>query len=297
MHVLTKLFIVLVSLLSALLVPLVVVYAYNENSYQARFVEAETKAASARAATDTQALTHGKEIMRRDNEIQSLQSSSIELQRLSDRQETEIRRLEAQVVESESLDADIRAQLSTLASSVDAGGKLTGSLIEELRGLRHDALTSERVRVELDEAHRDALAQLDAAVQAWRALQEELQRVKDDHARTLDQLGEYVFQYGALRGHVATAAIAEVPIDHDVDATVISVRRNNEQVLAEIDAGSRDGVKVGWRMVIGSKGNFLARLRIIEVDISRATGVVELEDTATRGRVEPGNHCYGRVGS
>ncbi len=295
MHVLTKLFIVLVSLLSALLVPLVVVYAYNENSYQAWFVEAETKAASARAATDTQALTHGKEIMRRDNEIQSLQSSSIELQRLSDRQETEIRRLEAQVVESESLDADIRAQLSTLASSVDAGGKLTGSLIEELRGLRHEALTSERVRVELDEAHRDALAQLDAAVQAWRALQEELQRVKDDHAGTLEQLGEYVAQYGALRGHVATAAIAEVPIDHDVDATVISVRRNNEQVLAEIDAGSRDGVKVGWRMVIGSKG-FLANLRIIEVDISRATGVVELEDADTRGRVEPGDHCFARVG-
>ena len=285
----------LVSLLSALLVPLVVVYAYNENSYQARFVGAETKAASARVATDTQALTHGKEIMRRDNEIQSLQSSSIELQRLSDRQETEIRRLEAQVVESESLDADIRAQLSTLASSVDAGGKLTGSLIEELRGLRHEALTSERVRVELDEAHRDALAQLDAAVQAWRALQEELQRVKDDHAGTLEQLGEYVAQYGALRGHVATAAIAEVPIDHDVDATVISVRRNNEQVLAEIDAGSRDGVKVGWRMVIGSKG-FLANLRIIEVDISRATGVVELEDADTRGRVEPGDHCFARVG-
>ena len=294
MHVLTKLFIVLVSLLSALLVPLVVVYAYNENSYQARFVEAETKAASARAATDTQALTHGKEIMRRDNEIQSLQSFSIELQRLSDRQETEIRRLEAQVVESESLDADIRAQLSTLASSVDAGGKLTGSLIEELRGLRHEALTSERVRVELDEAHRDALAQLDAAVQAWRALQEELQRVKDDHARTLEQLGEYVAQYGALRGHVATAAIAEVPIDHDVDATVISVRRNSERVLAEIDAGSRDGVKVGWRMVIGGRG-FLANLRIIEVDISRATGVVELEDADTRGRVEPGDHCFARV--
>ena len=35
MHVLTKVFIVLVSLLAVMLVPLVVVYAYNENSFKA----------------------------------------------------------------------------------------------------------------------------------------------------------------------------------------------------------------------------------------------------------------------
>ena len=44
MHILTKVFIVLVSMLAVLLVPLVVVYAHNEDSYKAKYEEAETLA-------------------------------------------------------------------------------------------------------------------------------------------------------------------------------------------------------------------------------------------------------------
>ena len=42
MHVLTKVFIVLVSLLSVLLVPLVVVYSHNEDSYKSKFEESDS---------------------------------------------------------------------------------------------------------------------------------------------------------------------------------------------------------------------------------------------------------------
>jgi hypothetical protein len=60
-HVLTKLFIVLVSLLAVMMVPLVVVYAVNENSYKSKFQQAESnayakgealKAAEARAGAE-----------------------------------------------------------------------------------------------------------------------------------------------------------------------------------------------------------------------------------------------------
>ena len=46
-HVLTKIFIVLVSLLALLLVPLVVVYAYNEDSFKAKYLGADAQAATA----------------------------------------------------------------------------------------------------------------------------------------------------------------------------------------------------------------------------------------------------------
>ena len=47
-------------------------------------------------------------------------------------------------------------------------------------------------------------------------------------------------------------------------------------------------------MMIGRDGNFLGNLRIINVDINHATGVVELEDTSTRGQVEAGDRVYAR---
>jgi hypothetical protein len=59
--------------------------------------------------------------------------------------------------------------------------------------------------------------------------------------------------------------------------------------LAEIDAGSKDGVKLQWMMTIGNGGNFIANLRIINVDINRSTGIVTLED-AKKGRVAQVGH-------
>ena len=53
MHVLTKIFIVLVALLAVLLVPLVVVYATNENNFKARYQEAEVQKASAQEQMNT----------------------------------------------------------------------------------------------------------------------------------------------------------------------------------------------------------------------------------------------------
>ncbi|NNF42816.1 MAG: hypothetical protein HKO59_11425 [Phycisphaerales bacterium] len=295
MHVLTKLFVVLVSLLVVLLVPLVVVYAHNENSYQTQYRQADASAAAARSAFEAAKASHGASILRKDNQITQLEADNLDLRRQADRQEAEVRQLEARLAEAENMDDQIRTQLSTLSSAVDAGQQLTESLISELRSLRRDALTAERQKVELDEALRDASAQLDAAVEARRALQEELQRLKDEHASSLDQLGEYAARHGPLpAGALASEGVGGRPVDVDLNATIVSVVKSQDRKLAEIDAGSRDGVKEGWLLTIGEGGSFVARLRIISVDINRATGVVELEDPFRR-EVRVGQEAYARA--
>ncbi len=299
MHILTKLFIVLVSLLAVLLVPLVVVYAHNENSFQAKYQAAEANVASARSEYEAAKLSHSIVLQRKDQQLQELEAENIDARKQADRQEAEVRQLSARLAEAESMDAQIQGYIATLTSSVDAGQQLTASLIDELRGLRHEALASERQKVQLDDALRDKEAQLDVADEARRALQEELQRLKDEHAGALGQIQEYVAMYGHLQSGGVNAGARRgqtVIIDRDIDCKVLSVRRNSDQVLAEIDAGSRDGVKKGWVMTIGSQGNFIARLRVISVDINRATGIIELEDEFDRGRVDVGQTVYGRVG-
>jgi hypothetical protein len=293
-HVLTKIFIVLVALLSVLLVPLVVVYSYNENSYQAKYQAAEAKAAAARAALDSSQAANAAVVVRKDVQIQELDAAARELQRQTDRQITDLRRMESELIEAQSVDTDMRAQLSTLATAVDAGQKLLDVLIEDLGALRKSALTSERQKVELDEALRDALAKLDAADEARRALQEELHRLKDDHADAMGTLQMYVQQFGNLDDAVVAGAFRERPLEYDLDAKIIGVSRRADRTFADIDVGSRDGVKEGNVLTIGHGGQFIARLRIVEVDINRSTGIVELEDEFGRGKVEIGHHVYGR---
>lgn len=294
MHVLTKLFVVLVSLLSVLLVPLVVVYAHNENSYQSRYLSEKASVSAARTTADLAKSTFAAEVRQLEARRIELEKDNENLQRRADESAAETRRLESRLAEAESGNAEINSKLSTLASALDTGQQLTESLIGELRSLRADALRAERERVQLDEALRDALAQLDVAVEARRALEEELQRVKDAAAADSELVGRYIARFGDLGDRIAAGATGIAPTKN-LDATVIGLRRNADQVLAEIDAGARDGVERGWIMTIGGPDGFVAQLRIIEVDVNRSTGVVVLEDQESRGRVVVGHRAMARV--
>lgn len=274
MHILTKVFIVLVSLLAVLIVPLVVVYAYNENSFKARYdSEVLLKAAAQQAAQQAQA--------REANEVSKLQADKMELdqnlklaRQAADTDKANVRALEAKLAAAEGMKTEISARLTTIATSVEAGQKLTDSLVTELRQLRNDAVAIERQKVELDEANRDLTGQLEVAVAARRALEEELARMKDEHAKAMAKLSLAV---SMGFNPEKTAVRAGLSPDKTLSAHVIRVERSTGKVLVEIDAGSRDGIQKDWKMMIVKGDDFIANIRIINVDINRCTGQVTLE--------------------
>lgn len=291
MHVLTKIFVVLVSLLAVMLVPLVVVYTANEDSYQKLHQVAQDRERAASSALTKAEEGFGIQIAQKDAEIERLTGEVVGLQKNLGERQVEIRRLETSLAETEIVNDEIVARLSTLATSVEAGEQLTSSLIEELRDLRRDALASERQKVELDEALRATIANLDVAEEARRFLQEELQRVKEEQARAMDDVGRYVARYGRLSDD-GVARTGTLP-DKALIAGVTSVRTKSGQQLVEIDAGQRDGVKEGWTMTIGEGGRFVATIRIIEVDINRSVGVVERRT----GSIQIGQRAYATPAS
>lgn len=289
MHVLTKIFTVLVALLAVMLVPLVVVYAHNEDSYKARAEAAAAQAAAARASLDAARASQSAQLQRKESEVGELSSANAALQREVEKQLGELRRLDTELTEARATDAGIQTQLATLVETLKNNQALTDTLIAEVRDLRRQALASEREKVELDAALREREAQLDAAVEARKAIQEELQRLKDDYAKAVNTNEAYAIRFGVLPdGAVAASEMSMV--DKRLDAFVVNVRRSSDRTLAEIDAGSRDGVREGWTLTLAREGTFIGRLRIIEVDINRSTGIVEHEDAA-RGLVDVGDRA------
>lgn len=292
-HVLTKIFIVLVSLLAVMLVPLVVVYSHNENSYKARFQDAEMAAAAANEALRAAQASAGAEQARLMEQVAELRNVNTALQNENAAAQVTIRQLEMQRLAAEGMQSEISGRLSMLTRSVEAGQQLTESLVGEVRQLRADAVRIEKEKIELDEALKEVTTQLEVAEQARRALAEELARLKDEHSKVLTQLS-LAFQQGFTgRDDVRVGSL--IP-DKTLTATIIRVDRSTSQVLAEIDSGSRDGVKEGWEMTINNGGDFIGVLRIIDVDINRATGVVSLEDPVNRGRVTAGQTAHAYAG-
>jgi chromosome segregation ATPase len=203
----------------------------------------------------------------------------------------DVRRLQTALGELSNQQIGVTANLATISSAIKTAQDLIDSLLTEVRTMRAEAADAERRVVQLDEALRDKTSQLDVAVAARRALQEEIQQLKEDHAHALEQVAQYRSKFGEIDLSKAPAVVANV----DLDAKVLNVRRSNEQTLAEINAGSRDGLRQGWVLMIGREGNFLGNLRIIAVDVNRATGVVEKEDP-DKGKVAPGDRVYARRG-
>ncbi len=298
MHVLTKIFIVLVALLTVAIVPLVAVNANNESAFQKKFKEAQAAAAVAEATLNTERAAWLASQQKLESDLRAMESKVADLQKQADSKSALARKAEQELAGTKAAQASVAASLEILAQNGKAHGELAESLVAELRGLRTRTMESEKQLVELQEAFDASQSSLEVADAARRALQEEVKRLGDEKDRAVATIAEYVANVGELPKARAGAVSdsTRVVASRNVSSTIISVRRDGNATLAEINAGSRDGLKAGWVLTIGDGSTFVGNLRITEVDVNRAVGVVELEDTSSRGEVKVGQRAIARAG-
>lgn len=285
MHVLTKIFVVLVALLSVMIVPLVVVYAKNEASYKARYMKAENERAAAVTALNSANASYGSQIGGLSGNIDTLKAQVAAGERTIREKDAEILRLQSELADAKVLHAQINSKIAIISSTLESGQNLIQHLVDEAGKLRTQALAAERDNAELMARLRETDRNLEVAEAAVRSLREEVQRLSEARGAAMDRLARYEIAFGKLED---SGLSPTVPIDRNVRANIIDVRQSQGLVLAEIDAGQRDGIKEGWVMIVGDgQGGYVGRLHIINVDINRATGT--LQDVA-------GNPIMAQVG-
>jgi hypothetical protein len=287
-HPLTKIFIVLVALLAVAIVPLVAVNAANEGTFKRRWLDEQAKSAAATTELAAARANH-----------QATEAALSKTISEGDSRAAQLRKVEGELAAARALQATINSNLEIMAQTGKASTALNESLVRELRDLRAKVVESEKQVVELDEAVATLTSQLEVADAARRSLQEELIRISEEKAFAVASIAKYVAYFGELPAASAGATTildgGRIPADRDLSATVVGVQRIGDSTLAEINAGSRDGVREGWVLMIGDSGRFVANLRIIEVDVNRATGVVELENRSG-GSVAIGQRAVARRG-
>jgi competence protein ComGC len=297
-HILTKILVVVVSLLVAALVPLAAVSSTNQSVFKKQAADAQaamkTRDAESAVAKDAynaslaalQAKSASLEAqlraatMERDKEVQI---------RADKEREAERARLEV---------ADLKGQLNAASANDTLQTKLIDAMRQDIESARTQYLAAEKARMELQDSLARLQGDLDSESAARRQLQEQLQRVSDEKERALADVQRYAALHGSASPRAGATSDAGLPIvaDRSLSATVIDVKREPDAILAEINAGSRDGVKEGWVMTIADGSNFVGNLRIVQVDVNRAVGVVELEDVEARGEVKSGHRAIARKG-
>ena len=307
MHILTKIFVVLTSLLSVALVPLVMLNTASDDTFKKRWSDEQARAVSAVAA---------KDIAQRlqETEVRSFQdlAKDLEIKLAKAQLERDAAIADAALVNG--LVASNKAQLDRLASNLQVfaesdkiKSELVANVSKELVTLRTGLTKAERDNVQLDDQVANLTSESEVVKAQLRQTQEQLKQATDDRDKTAadaksaaDQLKKYGTYAGALpqaRPGATSGANGDtkIPADRSLSATIINVRRGADSTLAEINAGSRDGVQPGWVMSIADGGKYVGNLRITTVDVNRSVGVVELEQAA-KGEVRTGLRVIARKG-
>ena len=293
MHILTKIFIVLVTLLAVAIVPLVATYTTNENTYRSKFRSADDqqrvamiRASDAETALFSQRVQMQNEIDTRDANIGKLIGEQSNTRSSLSSLKAQIGRLQANLSQS-------NANLQALSSASEVNSELKQRFVVENYTLRQNVIDAERMIMDMEDTLEDTRMEAQGAMRAEQKAIEERHEMEKEIDTIRSKLASYVSKFGELEA-LATVITGTAP-DRSLSSTVLTVSRDGGEVLVEINSGSRDGVQEGWIMTVGQNGTFLGRLQIEEVDINRSIGRISLEDPS-RGLVMPGSSVYAVKG-
>lgn len=264
MGILTKISVVVLVVLILLACPVFITQATVGPAYRQAYDRQEREKDLLAQSVRASELVLKQAILERDRFAAALTQDRLAMQ-------TEIDQLRADLSEarqrSTKLDNDlslINGELAKLRADYQSNTERTKTLTQQ----RDEAFT--KVQMLNDETRRltDLLkqTQLDMERQGAiiKTLREQLVE-RDDRLRQLEQ------EYGvSTAARTTTAPVAGARSDVPINGTVTSVRGE----LASINVGSAKGVKPGMQLIIYRGSEYVAKLRVDQVDVGQSAGII-----------------------
>lgn len=296
MHILTKVFVVLVSLLAVALVPLAAVQANNQAGLKQQVKDKESLVSAARMELDTERALRAKSENDTALQIKDLDAERSRLQSDLAQSNLRARGLESDIAKSTIRLTSLEQTIAITAESDRAKTALTTTLSEELDSQRTMVVDCERIRIDLEQKLGKTDSDLRVAQEALSDLKEQVAALSNEKSKADQVVREFTAKFGLSDADAAAPGALAPVADRNLSAQIIDVQRSDDIVYAEIDAGSRDGVKDGWVMTISDGSRFIGKLRVTKTDVNKSVGTVELEDVEGRGPVQAGQRASVRKG-
>ena len=261
MGILTKICVVVLVALVLLACPVFITQATVGPNYRKHYEEMKAKANLAEVNAAYDSLAVKRLTLERDEAVAKLtQSSSV----MQDKVNELTANLGAERQRGDKLQADLESivgELKQLRADYKSNSERTVMLTEQrdsaFKKIETLSEESRRLGDQLKQSQLDS----DRQTQIVRTLREQLVD-RDDRIRQLEQ------QLGP--GAAATKTQKPVTAETRISGTVTAVKGE----LASINVGSAKGVKAGMQLVIYRGANYVAKLRVDEVDVGAAAGMI-----------------------
>ena len=268
MHILTKVFVLFAAVLSILMAALSISYTVNADRIVADYRNALAAADLARNDRDASKSIQSNLIAAKEEELAAARDE------LATR-EADIRRLEAANSElrinlrsAESARESITAKIAELGVAVETQAKIIDEYKNELSRLRTAELDYRDERIDLEKQISDLESQVMVFEQVKRALDEQLNEVRNALAEATSS-GGIAATAGTPR---QPQDIPGPPVRGSVEEVVVD--QATGQLLVKVNLGSNDRVRQNSRLYVHRGTTYLGELVIFEVDLNHSIGRV-----------------------
>ena len=276
MSIITKIFVVLATVLAIVNVALMVSYVNNNEHFKGEYVQALSEKAVAQTAAQIA-------------ESQRAEADKVHAEAMKDveqQKEGLVDRISKLVSELQTKDvaiSDLRGRLvgvqadlkQSIASQKQAHQIIT-TLEGEVKTRRDAAIKAEKRTVELTDQNQELETRLQLAIENVRLLKEQLTDAEDQ----IRELKVKAAQVVAAAPNAATDSVSgltPVAAPADIRGVITSVQQVGENDLfVAVNVGSNDLVAPGMNFIIHDGENYVGSLTITRVDLNEAAGRVTL---------------------
>ncbi len=280
MSVLTKVFVVLVNVLSVALVALVIAFVANTENFKQQFTEvkAERDSFDAKARLiqgelnllkgewDKQAKTYADEINAKLAQAKAA--------------EDQLATVRAELAGTRRDTAKLEAQVSGLSAAMSQNQAILDAALKELAQRRDDAVKLETRAIQLADRNNELMNQVEAYNRQVRRLNEQMTQL-DEEKNKISDLWTRVPQDVRDRLTQTTAAAAAGVVEAvqtavPVRGQITKIETVGDQTFAQINLGKTDKVAPNTKFMIYRDNKFMGNLIIMTVSDREAVGRVEL---------------------
>lgn len=281
MSVLTRFFVITVTLLSVALMAVVVPFVAKTEDYKSRVQAAEDARIRAQITAKYRdaelAHVQDRESERNVKLNSQIQGLTTEVARLSD----ELNTSRALLASSKAENANNGANLAHLSASHEQFALIVESMRKELNDRRGQALDQQKKIIELADESDRLKAELDSLTRQVRQYQETTVALEDRNAgleKMMGRLDPAIRQQ--IEGQDSGGKASSRPFmpDYLIDGKVTNIARLDDETFVELNVGSNDGVEKNMKFRIHRNGDFIANLVVTVVDIDACSGKITLVD-------------------
>lgn len=274
MSVLTKLFVVLVTVLSVLLVALVVPFVANTENYK----EQLTKEKERRVAADQIAAIRQSDLSvvvdGIDDQIRALKSENMDLVRQMNLLWSKLADAEARELAERARNDQIHADVSRMIAANEQHAEMNMALSSELTQRRNAMIDLQTKMIELTDRGTELEGQLATADRQVRSFQEQMIEREEELQDLNDRIAKLPPD---VRSRIYSGEVSEeFEPQPKLAGRIVNLNAIGDQTFAEIDIGQNDMVKENMKFLVHRENQFLANLVITELDAQYSAGRLTL---------------------